>query len=400
MLRLLLLMPLLLTACGRGRNSPKCPIKIGIINSATGNQAVVGLESVRGYEMAVEELNAAGGILGCQVELIIEDDGSSSEQARLNVKELVEKHQVLVIIGAASSGITMAAAGVANVYEVPFIVPIASSDLVTQLGYTWVFRINAPSSAYANTALDFAREHLGTEATLAIIYEASFYGESAAVAAAVRAAEHHIEIVFYESYEPGMNDYAMMLTRVKEINPDIIYFASRINEAKLLMQQCESLNINPKLYLGNAGGFIQKEFLEIGRNAEYVIATTQWAPDVTWPGASEFATEFIARYETEPIRSAQTYTALLVAKDAIERAAQQEEVDWNEIDEARLAIREALRNTNLQETIFGPISFDRAGQNNHPVILIQVIDGNFITIHPEQYKARAPIVPVPTWRER
>ncbi len=407
---MLILMGLLGGGCRRATDSG-CPfedgvIRVGIIISETGRRAAVKQEYERGYEMAKDEINAAGGVLGCQVELVYADDASEPRGAQLAVKELAQAG-VLIMMGSTSSAATMPATGVSSFYEIPFLVPTASSDLITEMGHEWVFRINAPASAYANTALDFAQGSLGRGVAVAIVYDDSLFGESAAVAAAASAAEHKIEVVAYESYEDGADDYAPLLSRVKETNPDVVYFASYLDEAILLMEQCQQLDLNPKLYLGNAGGFVNTGFLKTGEQAEYVIATTQWASDADWRDAEgRSAADFVQRFhkrhagEDPGTRNAQTYTALYVAVDGIERAGQGESLNWDDLGNVRLAVRDALKETDLQHTIFGPIEFDDTGQNAHPVLLIQVIAGEFVTVYPEEYQASAPIVPAPTWGER
>jgi len=362
---------------------------------------MAGQEHLLGYNMAIDEINAAGGILGCPVELVIKDDSSILSQAQLAVKDLVEQDHVLAIMGANSSGTTLAVSGVTEVYQVPFLVPSSSSDLITDQGYEWVFRINAASSAYASTALEFAQQELNTNARLAIVYQSSLFGESAAVAAATIAAEREMTVVAYEIFETGSGDHKPLLTRVKAANPDVIYFATTSGkDAVLLMEQCEELALNPKLYLASAGAFVSSNFLEVGRHAEYVIATSQWAVDVNWPGVTEFTQKFLALYSDTPrMRSAQTYIASYVVKDAIERAAK-DPIDWKNISQVRLAVRNALTETNMKETLFGPIAFDDAGQNDHQVLLTQIIDGRFVTVYPRENQTRPAIIPAPSWTER
>lgn len=399
---------LLVAACGRRPSGPTCPIQIGVITSQTGRHAEGGLESLRGYALAMEEINASGGVLGCPVELIVKDDRSLPYQAQLAVKELVNEDQVSIISGAYSSAATMPAAGVANAYQIPFLAPTASSDLITAQGYEWVFRLIAPASGYANTALDFVqtiRDELDID-RLAVIYDDSLYGESAAVAVAMGAIERNLDIAAYEEYNPGTVNYQALLERVKAADPDAIYFASYLNEAIQLLQHSEAIDLNPKVYVGHAGGFIMLEFLQAGEHAEYVIGAAQWAKDVKWEDergqtAAEFAERFVNRYGVEPsMRSAQTYTTLYVIKDAIERAGTSESLDWSDVQSVRLAIRDALRETDLEKTIFGPVNFNQEGENDHPVVLVQVIDGQFVTVYPEAYRAANPIVPAPDWSAR
>ncbi len=415
---LILLTSLLLLSACRGRGTrPVCPIRIGIITSLTGRYQGAGTEQLRGYTLALREINAGGGILGCKVELVIENDMSGPREAQLAVDKLVNEARVPLIIGSYSSGATVPACGVANAYKIPIIVPSASSELVTSQGYDWVFRINATSKAYAETAIAFVEDikhQLRTDVpTLAIVYEATLFGESAAAAAATTAAERGLPVVAYESYNSANQNYAPLLTRLKAEAPDILYLAANSpDDAAAIMAACRAVDLNAKLYIANAGGFINPDFItQAGRNAEYVIVTSQWAPDIRnpqWTGIPQFAQKFQQAYGVMPqMRSAQTYAALYVAKDAIERAAREASppLNWvdhreEEIRRIRLAVRDALASTDIPASLFGPISFDDSGQNAHPVILVQVIHGEFATIYPSAYQVLTPIVPTPHWGVR
>jgi branched-chain amino acid transport system substrate-binding protein len=245
--------------------------------------------------------------------------------------------------------------------------------------------------------------------TIAIIFEDTAFGQSAAVAAAQAATDKGIHIVAYEIYKRGTSDQTELLQRVKNEDPDAIYMAAYLDDAKRLMQQSRIIDLNPQLFIGNAGGFVTPEFLSIGADAEYVIVTTQWGRDVAWAGASRSTEKFNLEYNMlPPMRSAATYTAVFVAKDAIERAYQAQSTlnqplrlkTVDELQEWRKAIRVALENTDMKHTIFGPIHFDENGQNSHATMLAQILDGEYITIYPEEHRARPYVVPVPSWDTR
>ncbi len=441
-------------------------IKIGVIVSRQGGRAVSGQDHLRGYQMAEAEINAQGGILGYPVRVVPMDDESTTLGARDAAQVLIQNENVLLLIGTTSSGSTLEAAGIANAFEVPFIVPTASSDLITQQGYKWVFRINAPSAAYAATALAFIDENWlllrnqeRNVLDMSIIYNESLFGESAAVAAATAAHERWIDITAYESFRAGTDDYGDTLLEawlwsayaygtldavgsldLSSVAPSVLYFAVS-GKGAAWMQQCRELNLNPNLYLAHAGAFADSAFIrEAGADAEYIIVTAQWSPDVKhkdWPDVEAFTNRFEELYGIVPgMRSAQTYTALWVAVDAIERAMRADEcvkcerkrpkeqetcwdasgcdlyydkaisetpLDWSDperVGEVREAVRNALRSTDIEQSIFGPIKFDQNGQNNHQVLLVQIIDGQYVTVYPNNYKSRDPVLPVPTWSQR
>jgi branched-chain amino acid transport system substrate-binding protein len=367
------------------------PIRIGIVTSETGSHARFGEAQIRGYELALEAINEAGGVLGRPIELVIFDDTSEPETAQLMVERLITEEEVPVIIGAYSSSATLPAVGVANDYEIPMVVPTAATNAITEQGYEWVFRINAPSSVYASTMLDFLAE-FGSIENVAVIYENTSFGSNTAEAVLAYAEELGIEVVASEAYEAGSPDYRPVLTRVEDAGPQTIFFVSYLADATLLMQQAEELDINVEAYAAGGAGFSLPDFpANAGANAEFTLSVTQWTPDVEWSGSPDFTALFTETYEVEPqYHSAETYAALFVVADAIERAGVADDPE---------AIRDALRETEM-DTIFGPILFDETGQNAHPMLVTQVLESKFVTVWPADAAALDPVYPAPAWSER
>ena len=371
------------------------PIEIGVITSLTGSEAKFGEAHMRGYEIALEEINAAGGVLGRPLKLVVEDDASKPENAISAAEKLATQTKVPLIIGSYTSAATLPAAQTATKYQVPFIVPTAAADNITEFGSKYVFRINSPSSEYANTAINFLMDQVKPQ-TLAIIYENTNFGTSTAQPAKELAEKAGIQVVAFEGYAKGAPDFKPMLSQVKSKNPDAVLFVSYLLDATLLMRQIRELDFNPKVYIGAGAGFSTPEFVReegAGKDAEYTFSATLWTTDVTWKGAREFTEQFIERYGVEPAyHSAETHAALYLVKDVLERAGSLD----------RQAVRDALAATDLDPdaTIFGPVKFDEKGQNAHPMLVTQVQNGQYVTVWPREYAAADPILPTPTWSER
>ena len=392
LLSLVLLLALVLSfSAGVYAQEEEEPVRIGIVTSLTGSHARFGEAQLRGYELALDAINEAGGILGRPVELVIMDDTSDPETTQLMVERLITEEGVSVIIGAYSSSATLPAVGVANDYEVPMVVPTAATNAITEQGYEWVFRINAPSSVYASTMLDFLAEMGGVE-NLAVIYENTAFGSNTAEAVEEYADELGLNVVDMEAYEAGSPDYRPVLTRVKDSDPDAIFFVSYLADATLLMQQAEEIDLDVQAFAAGGAGFSLPDFpANAGENAEFTLSVTQWTPEVAWPGAAEFTEAFEEAYDVAPqYHSAETYAALFVVADAIERAGTADDPE---------AIRDALRETDM-DTVFGPVKFDENGQNAHPMLVTQVINGEFVTVWPPDAASMEPIYPVPAWAER
>ena len=398
-------------------SSARCTIKIGIINSLTGRHINGGEEHTRGYMIALDEINNGGGVLGCDMELVIKDDQSTSLGARDAVTDLIEVENIPVILGAYSSEATLSASAIADDARVPFIIPSASNNLLTSMGNEWVFRINSPSLDYVEAAFAYLSTYAEIYKTprLAIVFENTAFGESAAVAASAKAEENGISVVTFTRLNPStaidpltLEDYRSTMQTVKDTNPDFILFAiSGIDDSVGLLQQCKELDINPAAYIGTAGAFINASFpARAGEYGEYVLATTQWSPDAAWQDsqgrqADYFIEEFTNRFGEGPgSRSMQTYTTLQVVRHAIELAHQNGPLDWSDIPATRLKIRDALNKLYLEETLFGPVDFDIEGQNDHPILIVQIKGGRFVTVYPDSVRAENAIIPAPEWRER
>jgi branched-chain amino acid transport system substrate-binding protein len=388
-----LLLSALLAGCGSGASVgfPKGPIKLGVVTSLTGSKAAFGQAQRNGYELALEEINAAGGVAGHPLELIYADDKGDPEQAILAAEQLITQDQVPLFLGSYSSECTFAMAGAIEGYQTPLISPCAATDALTQQGYGWIFRINAPSSQYSETMFDFLSQVADLK-TVAILFESTDFGTSTARAAKELAEAHGFQVVAYEPYNAQSPDFRPLLTIVKKVQPDVLFAVSYLDDAVLLMQQSHEIDFNPRLFAGYAAGFALPAFIErAGTDAENVVSVSQWTPDVSWPGAQEFAHKYQERYNEVPgLHAAETYAALFLAADVLERASS--------LDKEK--IRAALSATDLDQSIFGPISFDQTGQNTHRMVVTQVQAGQFVTIYPAKYAAAELVYPVSSWSDR
>jgi branched-subunit amino acid ABC-type transport system permease component/ABC-type branched-subunit amino acid transport system substrate-binding protein len=376
--------------CSReGEQGGENGIRVGIITSLTGAEARFGQAQKYGYEMALEEINSKG-VLGKKLELVYQDDTSKPEVASLTVEKLSDRSDIVAIFGAYSSAATFPAAAVADRYHIPMLVPSATTDEITRQGYEWVFRVCASASDYGRTLVEFLTKAADAH-HLAVVYENTQFGSSLARAALEQASGAGVDIVAYEAYDQGGTDFTPLLTRVKSASPDSVLFVSYLADATLLMRQSKEIDLNPKVFTAGGAGFSLPDFLKgAGDTAEYTVSVTQWTPDAKWTGSREWADQFRARSGYEPsYHSVQAYIALKILADAIERAGAT----------GHTAVRDAIRTSKL-DSIFGPIHFNEAGQNEHQVAITQVLNGRFTTVWPPSAAIRPPVLPTPRWRAR
>lgn len=387
----LLLVLLIGCSSGPATGFPEGAITLGVVTSLTGSKAAFGEAQQNGYELALEEINAAGGVSGHSLGLIYVDDQGEPEQAIVAAEQLITQEEVPLVLGSYSSNCTFPMAGVTEAHQTPLISPCAATDTLTQQGYEWVFRINAPSSQYSETMFDFLSEMTDAQ-TVAILFESTDFGTSTARAARESAEVRGLEVVAYEPYDANASDLTPLLTTVKEAQPDVVFAVSYLADAVLLMQQSHEIDLNARLFAGGAAGFTLPDFIEqAGSDAEHAVSVSQWATDVNWPGAQEFTRKYQERYGELPgLHAAEAYTALYLAVDVLERA--------NSLDKEK--IQAALRDTDIEQTIFGPIKFDQTGQNEHEMVVMQIQNGQFVTVYPPEYAAAEPVYPVPPWSDR
>jgi branched-chain amino acid transport system substrate-binding protein len=360
----------------------------------TGKPAKFGEIMKRSYEMAAEEINAKGGVKGKKISLSFEDSNGKPEIARAIVEKLIDSKKQPIIVGEYTSSCAKAVAAVAEERKTPYLVVASADDDITQKNYKYVFRQNQVNAHYADALVAFLKEVVKPK-TMAILYESSAFGTSGADAMEKDATAFGAKVVLKEKFETGAIDFKPLLSKVKAAQPDVIYTVAYANEAQLIMKQAKELRIDAKLYTGGAAGFAIPEFINGAKDAaEYVVSATLWTPQAKYPGARAFADKYKTKYGDYPsYHGASAYAAMYVTANALDRAK-----NWTQD-----GIRDALKATNLT-TAFGPVKFeDKEGyqnQNFADTLAIQVQKGEFETVWPKSQVSKAPIFPVPSWRER
>lgn len=368
-------------------------VKFGVITSLTGSQAAFGEAHKNGYNIAKDEINAKGGVLGRQIELDFYDDQSKPDQAVQGVSKLVDQDHVPVLLGAYSSENTKAIINPVTQHQVPLMIPTATADNVMDSKSPWIFRICAGANDYARATIEFL-QHNGSPKTMAIVYEKTNFGQANMQAMKEAATKAGIKLVAIEQYEAKSPDYRAVLRRVKDANPEVIYFCSYLLDATTLMRQSQEVDLNPRYYTSAGTGFAAAEFPTAkgaGKNADYTFSVSQWLPEGRWPGSKEFDAEYFKRTGTHPqYHAMEAYQALLTVAQAINNA--------KSLEPAK--IRDAIKNIDLKMTAFGPVKFDANGQNQHVVLITQVQGGRYRLVYPASEAEAKPVIPAPKWSER
>jgi len=385
LMRMLLAGFLLASLPVRAQSSPK----VGIITSLTGAEQAFGTQHDRGYTLALEEINATGGVLGKPLEIIKYDDQSKADVAVQGVSKLADQDKVPVVIGSYSSQSTLAMVPAVIKRQVPLVIPTATADNLLASRSPWVFRVCAGTDDLAHATVDFLKA-TGLPKSMAIIYENTNFGQVAAASMRTWAQAFGIPVVADEAYGAASPSYTAMLERVKERAPEAIYFASYLLDATQLMKQSRQVNLNPRFYTSLGAGFALLAFLRsAGKDAEYTLSGQQWMPQSKWPGSKQFADRVKARWGQDPsYQAVEAYVSLKIVADAVQRAGKWEPA----------AIRDAIAQTEMM-SVFGPIKFVQQ-QNQHPVLISQVQEGAFQIVAPADQATAQPILPTPPWSAR
>jgi branched-chain amino acid transport system substrate-binding protein len=354
-------------------------LRIGVILPLSGNRQRFGESMKRGFEMALADFDREPSLKG-RMACYFEDDSGVPEKSRQCADRLARKRKAHVLIGSYNNLCTLALVDKAEALKIPLISPTAASEEVSRKGYHWVFRLNAPTSCYALSMLDFLTTSLDVH-SIAVIYENDDFGSKTAAQLNEYSGELKGTVVHMKGYETGTKNFAPLLLEIDRLKPDALIMVSHIEDGLELMKTVGKLNLHIRIYAGCGAGFALTDFLERGRaDAERLFTITQWNPDADWPGARDFALRYRSLYGRMPdYHSAEAYAAIQVLAACLATKFYPE----------RSRMRKALADTDT-ETIFGRIRFESydayTNQNSHTVLIQQVQKGHYVIVWPREYK--------------
>lgn len=350
-------------------------IKIGNLVALTGPSATWGQSENNALMLAVDKINAAGGIDGKKVEIISYDSRADKLEAVNVVKRMVEQDKVVAIIGPGQSGVANAVREVNNSAKVPLIATTATNPTVTVTDdgsvVPYTFRVCFIDPFQGTVAGQFAFKDLGAK-TAATLYdvgdEYSQYLSKYFVEAFEKSGG---KIVANEAFRSGELDFRAQLGKIKEGNPDVIFIPTMQKEAALAAKQARDLGITAALIGGDGWG--SPDIFELSGGAVeggYFVNLAAMED----PLIQDFLKEYRAKYNADPVlpNPLMSYDAMLWLADAIKRAGTTEGE----------ALRDALAATKDLQVLTGVLTMDAATHNplNKPAVIQQLKDGNFVYV--------------------
>jgi branched-chain amino acid transport system substrate-binding protein len=380
-------------------------LKIGAPQPLTGPDAPFGDKFKKAYGMAIEEINAAGGVNGKKLEIVIEDHQAKNALAATIAEKLVTTEQVLVMTGGRASGQAMEIASVCQRLKTPYVVDHPSADMITAKGFEWVFRQNPTGSIYPQAFVDFVKTYPGAmPRSAAVVYDNTLFGKTIGAAVMKELKAKGVPIVADEAYPVNTLDFKPIMTKVKGTNPDyLLMVAVATTDAILLTRHAKEIGIRPRAYVGFGGGFGVADMpAQLGPLAQNVFSSAAWSGNTNDPKVKAFYEKFHAKYGIWPHEhEVEGYSVIYVIADAIRRAKL-----TGHLEQDREAVRQALVATDLT-TVFGktkfgnwkgPLGDDYTNQNIHSPehsVMAQWKDGQLLNVWPKAFAETSLTFPDP-----
>jgi len=357
---------LALIATGLWLTKPSGNIQIGCITPLTGDGATYGAATKRGVDLAVEKVNAAGGINGKHIEVIYEDDQMKPATGTSAIEKLTAVNKVPVIIGAFGSSITLAIAPIAEKKRVVLFTASSTADAIRDAG-DYVFRNVPPNGAQGKTAAEFALAHLKAK-TACVLHMNNDYGVSLTASFKKQFEAGGGKLLSVESYNPGTTDFRAQLTKIGDEHPDLIFYPGHYQESGLILKQAKELGITA-IFLGGDGSYSPELVTIAGGAAEgsyYTLMSMGYG--VADQEIQAFVAAFKAKYGEEPdVYAAYAYDALMVIAEAIRKGGYTSD-----------GIKTALYAMKDFKGVTGITQFDSNGEVDKPYGIYEVTAGKFV----------------------
>jgi len=293
-------------------------IKIGLTAPLTGPAAADGQSVKQSCEMLVEEVNASGGINGKKIDLLVYDDQFDAKQAVTVAHKMIEGDKVVAGVSGSYSFTSRAAAQVFQEYKVPFSVGYAVHPAVTA-GGPYVFRVTVLGHVQGKAGGYGAVKLMGAK-TVSMLIQDNDFGQSLAKGFRQYAEKLGAKIVSADKFKMGEKEFSPVLTKIKGLNPDLIYNTAYPLDGSLILKQAADLGINVK-QMGSEGLDSTIGFLEVaGKAADGIVITTNLDRDSKIPITRNYLDNYEKKYGIAPdMTGASTYDALLMIIDAIKK---------------------------------------------------------------------------------
>lgn len=358
----------LVSGCG---GSGSDTVKIGLLNEMTGGNATLGTSSANGAKLAFKEFNEKGGVLGKKIEAVVADNKSEPAEAANAMTKLISQDGVVAVSGTFSSSNAIASASVAEAAKVPYLVSGATNPKVTVNEKTgkvneYVFRVCFIDPFQGTVAANFVLKNLSLKNAVILVDNSSDYSKGLAEFFRNAMKQNGGEILGEEAYLQKDQDFKTILTKIKALNPEVIYVPGYYEEVGKIVKQAREIGITSAII--GADGWDSPKLAEIaGTEAlNNTYFTNHYSVESTEPVSKAFVDAYTKEYGQKPDALAVLgYDAARVLIDAIVRAGAAEPAK----------IREALAATKDFKAISGDTTLNETHDAVKSAVVIEMKDG-------------------------
>ncbi|MET0626362.1 MAG: ABC transporter substrate-binding protein [Pyrinomonadaceae bacterium] len=349
-------------------------ILVGVYGDLSGQTSSFGESTRNGAQMAIDEINAAGGINGRKVQAVVEDDQGQPQQASTVVTKLINQDKVVAIIGEVASSNSLAAAPRAQEAKVPMITPSSTNPKVTQVG-DYIFRVCFTDDFQGAVAAKFAANTLKAKKAAILGDFQSDYSKGMTQYFVQEFTGAGGQIVAQQSYTQTDADFKGQLTNIRAAAPDVIFVPGYYGQVGVIAKQAKELGITAPL-LGGDGWDSPKLFELGGASLDGAYMVNHYSTDDPSPAVQKFVAAYKAKYGAVPDAiAALGYDAMNVLADAIRRAGTTESAK----------LRDAIAATKGFAGVTGSININESRDAVKPAVVFELRDRKLVykeTIQP------------------
>lgn len=345
------------------------PIAIGAVEILTGPNNKYGIAIKNGFDLALEEVNKAGGVLGRPLAIAYEDSAGNKDQALNAVRLLIGQKNVPLILGPTLSNEMFAAGPVANQRKVPIVGTSTTANGITAIG-PYVFRTSLPEADVIPVTLKTARDKLGVKKVAVMYGNDDAFTKSAYDVMKDALAKLNIEVLTTETFGGKDTDFSAQLTKIKALNPDAIVVSALVEAGSGILLGKKALGFPEKVRVIGGNGLNAPKVGEIaGAAADGTLVGSPWFIGKKGAANEKFVAAYKAKYGSDPDQfAAQAYDTLFIVADAIKAAGAPDSEK----------IKDALGNVK-RTGVLGTFSFtkDRDPGDTSGVVVLEMKGGKF-----------------------
>ena len=337
-------------------------IKVGVYGDLTGKTASFGQSTKNGVQLAVDEINAAGGVGGKKIELVIEDDQGTPEKAKTVISKLISQDKVQAVIGEVASSNSLAAAPVAQEAKIPMISPSSTNPQVTEKG-DYISRVCFIDPFQGSVMAKFAANTLKAKTAVVFGDVNSDYSKGLTTFFEQEFTKLGGKVLTKESYTQDDPDFKGQLTKIRQLNPDVIYIPGYYGQVGIIAKQARELGMNQPLLGGD--GWDSPDLWKLGGEAlKNAYISNHYSAENPAPEIQNFVKNYQAKFGAAPDSlAALAYDAAKVLADAIKRAG-------GAGDSAKL--KDAINATKDFAGVTGSITLDSNRNAVKPAVVLEL----------------------------